>query len=96
MRSGAIKNGAFDAVVSYHYKEGGKGAEKLADALSRACSYRQSTFQYLYDLDKSIEEKVMIIAKEMYGAGDVEFQPIVTEKIQVYNAQVNANKTLNL
>lgn len=89
VRSAAIANGAFDAIVSYHYAEGGKGAEKLADALSKACSNRKSTFKFLYDLDKSIEDKVLIIAKEMYGAGEVEFQPIVKEKIQMYNAQVN-------
>lgn len=89
MRSAAIANGAFDAIVSYHYAEGGKGAERLAESLSKACSNRKSKFQFLYELNKSIEDKVVTIAKEMYGAGDVEFQPIVKEKIQMYNAQVN-------
>lgn len=89
MRSAAIENGAFDAIVSYHYAEGGKGAEKLAESLSKACSNRKSTFHFLYELNKSIEDKVVTIAKEMYGAGEVEFQPIAKEKIQMYNAQVN-------
>lgn len=89
MRSAAIENGAFDAIVSSHYAEGGKGAEKLAESLSKACSNRKSTFRFLYELNKSIEDKVETIAKEMYGAGEVEFQPIVKEKIQMYNTQVN-------
>lgn len=88
VRKAAIENGAFDAIVSYHYAEGGKGAEKLADALSKACSNKEKKFRFLYDLNKSIEEKVLTIARDMYGAGEVEFQPIVKEKIQMYNAQV--------
>lgn len=87
VKKAAIENGAFDAIVSYHYAEGGKGAEKLAEALLKACSNRKSTFRFLYDLNKSIEEKISTIAQEMYGAGEVEFQPIVKEKIQQYNAQ---------
>lgn len=89
VRSAAIQNGAFDAVVSHHYAEGGKGAGKLADALSKACSNRKSTFRYLYELNKSIEDKVLTIAKEMYGAGEVEFQPAANEKIQLFNTQVS-------
>lgn len=88
VRSAAIQNGAFDAVVSYHYAEGGKGAEKLAEALTKACANKKPTFRYLYELNKSIEDKVLTIAKEMYGAGEVEFQPIVKEKIELFNKQV--------
>lgn len=90
VRLAAIENGAFDAVVCYHYAEGGKGAEKLADALSKACKTKKPTFRYLYELNKSIEDKVLTIAKEMYGAGEVELSPTVKEKIQLFNAQVNA------
>lgn len=90
VRSAAVANGAFDAIVSHHYAEGGKGAEKLADALKKACSNRKSTFRFLYELNKSIEEKINIIAQEMYGAGEVQLQPVVLEKIQLYNAQVSA------
>lgn len=94
VKAAAIENGAFDAIVTYHFAEGGKGAEKLADALSRACANRTSTFRFLYELNKSIEEKVLTVAQEMYGAGEVEFQPIVKEKIQLYNAQVNDERLL--
>lgn len=89
VRSAAVENGAFDAIVSSHYAEGGKGADKLAEALVKACSNQKSTFRFLYDLNKSIEEKVQTIAKEMYGAGEVELSQTVTEKIQLFNAQVS-------
>lgn len=89
IRSAAITNGAFDAVRCTHYAEGGKGAEKLADALVKVCSSEKSKFRFLYDLNRSIGEKVKIIAQEMYGAGDVEFSAMVLEKIQSFNAQVS-------
>lgn len=89
VRSAAITNGAFDAVRCTHYAEGGKGAEKLADALVKVCSSEKSKFRFLYDLNKSIEEKVKIIAQQTYGAGDVEFSAMVLEKIQSFNAQVS-------
>lgn len=91
VRSAALENGAFDAVLSSHYAEGGKGADELAEALTKSCSSEKSTFRYLYELNESIEDKVLTIAKEMYGAGEVEFQPSVKEKIQLFNAQVILN-----
>lgn len=83
-----MANGAFDAVVARHYSEGGEGAAKLADALVRACS-TISTFHHLYDLNGSIENKILRIAQEMYGAGEVEFHKNVQAKIELYNAQVH-------
>jgi methylenetetrahydrofolate dehydrogenase (NADP+)/methenyltetrahydrofolate cyclohydrolase/formyltetrahydrofolate synthetase len=66
----SMDSGATDAVVSTHWAEGGKGALKLADAVLRAIS-KPSNFRFLYDLSLSIEKKIEIIAKEMYGAGNV-------------------------
>lgn len=55
----------------------------------KLCSSEKPKFRFLYDLNKSIEEKVKIIAEEMYGAGEVEFRATVLEKIQSFNAQVS-------
>lgn len=82
-----MKNGAFDAVVARHFSEGGEGAAQLADALLKACS-TASGFHYLYDLHMSIEDKILKVAKEMYGAGQVEYHPNVVEKIKLYNSLV--------
>lgn len=82
-----MENGAFDAVVASHFSEGGKGAAQLADALIKACS-TASGFHYLYDLNLSIEDKMLKVAQEMYGAGELELHPNVVEKIKLYNSLV--------
>lgn len=87
MRQCSLKNGAFDAVVARHFSEGGEGAAQLADALLEACS-TASGFHYLYDLNLSIENKILKVAQEMYGAGEVEYHSNVVEKIKLYNALV--------
>ena len=43
--------------------------------------------RFLYDLDKPIEEKIEIIAKEVYGAAKIELSPEANEQITRYKAQ---------
>ncbi|XP_017765884.1 PREDICTED: C-1-tetrahydrofolate synthase, cytoplasmic [Eufriesea mexicana] len=80
----AIECGATDAVVCNHWAEGGAGAAELADAVITITN-KLSNFRVLYDLNIGIEEKLNIIAKEMYGAGQVVFADKVQEKIEKYN-----------
>ncbi|KAF9806184.1 hypothetical protein SFRURICE_016383 [Spodoptera frugiperda] len=79
----AVKNGAFRAVVCDHWAKGGLGALELADAVIEACDSK-SKFDFLYPLQLSIQEKIQIIAKEMYGAGQVEYTDEVLEKIKTF------------
>lgn len=72
---------AYAAVVSDSWAEGGFGAKELADAVIDACK-KESEFKYLYDLNVSIEEKIVTIASDMYGAGTVTFNPKVKETIK--------------
>jgi len=58
----------------------------LAEAVERACS-APSDFQFLYDLDLSILDKIRIIAQRIYGADDVEVLPEAQTKIDRYTAQ---------
>lgn len=44
-------------------------------------------FRFLYDLDKPIKEKIEIIAKEMYGAGSVEYTELAEQQIALYTKQ---------
>lgn len=46
------------------------------------------SFRYLYDLEQSIEEKIEIIAKEVYGASGIEISPTAQAQIDRYKAQV--------
>lgn len=87
VKEAALKYGAFDAIVCTHWADGSKGAEELAEAVIRACD-KPSQFKFLYDLDLSLEEKINVIAKEMYGAGSVELSPNVKEILETYTKQV--------
>lgn len=78
--------GAFRAVICNHFSIGGPGAVDLADALVEACS-KPSNFKFLYESSLPLAQKASIIAKEMYGAGNVTFAPSVELKLKEYEAQ---------
>lgn len=75
--------GAFDAVLSDHWANGGTGATDLAKAVVAACE-EPADFKFLYPLDWSIEKKIEIIATEVYGAAKVEFSPLAKKQIATY------------
>jgi methylenetetrahydrofolate dehydrogenase (NADP+)/methenyltetrahydrofolate cyclohydrolase/formyltetrahydrofolate synthetase len=77
------EGGAFDAVVSNHWEEGGKGALDLAKAVVRAAE-QPVNFKFLYPLDWPIKKKIETIAKEIYGADGVDFSPEAEERIKEY------------
>lgn len=87
MKQASIENGAFDAVLCTHWADGGAGAIKLADAVIAACE-KPNDFKFLYKLNLTIEEKIITIAKEMYGAANVEFTKDVSDTIQKYKRLV--------
>ncbi len=69
----AREAGAFDAVVATHWAEGGKGAVALAEAVAAAAE-QPNDFHFLYELDWPIKKKIETIAKEIYGAAEVEYE----------------------
>lgn len=83
VRKKAMEAGAFDAVIANHWAEGGEGAADLAEAVIKACE-EPSNFEYLYELDKPIKEKIEILAKEMYGADGVEYSAEADKKIKQF------------
>lgn len=85
MREAALKAGAFDAVLSNHWAEGGAGAAKLAKAVERACKdNKEENFRFLYDLNLSIKEKIEIISKEIYRADGVDYSDLAEKQIAQY------------
>ncbi|ENN72864.1 hypothetical protein YQE_10513, partial [Dendroctonus ponderosae] len=80
------KAGAYDVVLSRHWALGGEGAEDLAKAVARAVE-EPSTFQFLYSLDLPLKTKIETIAKEMYGAAEVKYNPTVDRKLKQYEEQ---------
>ncbi|KAG7239205.1 hypothetical protein INR49_029957 [Caranx melampygus] len=78
--------GASDAVPCHHWSQGGRGSLKLAQAVNEAAS-RPSNFQFLYNTEMPIEEKIRVIAQKVYGADDIELSPAAKSKIDYYNQQ---------
>ena len=75
--------GAQDAVMANHWAEGGAGATELAAAVVTACK-QPKNFKFLYELEQPIEDKIRIIATEIYGADDIEILPVARKKIRQF------------
>ncbi len=83
IREYALEQGAEDAVLSTHWADGGKGAAKLAEAVVAACE-KPVDFKFLYPLDWSIKQKIEKIAKDIYGADGVTYEPQAEQQIAAY------------
>lgn len=83
IRKYSMENGALDAVGSSHFSDGGAGAGDLAAAVIKAAETK-SEFNFLYDLEDSIEKKINTIATKMYGADGVDFSDKAKEQIEKY------------
>ncbi|KAI0006034.1 FTHFS-domain-containing protein [Russula compacta] len=86
IREEALAGGADAAVVSNHWAEGGAGARELAEALVAACE-GESQFKFLYDLNLPIEEKITIIARDIYRADGIELSDLAKQQIETYTRQ---------
>ncbi|KAM8832737.1 monofunctional C1-tetrahydrofolate synthase, mitochondrial [Spinachia spinachia] len=78
--------GASDAVPCCHWAQGGRGSLNLAQAVNEAAS-RPSNFQFLYNIEMPITEKIRTIAQKVYGADDIELSPEAKDKIDYYHHQ---------
>ena len=83
VKKAAAAAGAFDAVMSNHWADGGAGAVDLARAVVRACK-EASDFRLLYDVGLSIKEKIEIVCREIYSASGVEYSERAEEQIASY------------
>ena len=61
--------------------KGGEGAEELANTVLDALEIDKKDFHYLYDLDKSIKEKIETVATKIYGADGVTFSAAADKAI---------------
>ena len=70
--------------LSTVWANGGKGAIDLAQKVVDLCE-KENYYAPLYDVDKTIEEKIEAIAKKIYGADGVEFTPEAKAQIETFN-----------
>ncbi|MGN1387036.1 MAG: formate--tetrahydrofolate ligase [Bacillus sp. (in: firmicutes)] len=64
------------------WEKGGKGGLALAKKLISVIEQNDQQFQYLYDLDASIETKIVSIAQKIYGAIGVDFSMKAKRQLQ--------------
>lgn len=83
VRKISLEHGAVGFAVSNVWAQGGQGGIELANEVEKACSIK-SEFKYLYDIDMPIEEKIEIVAQQIYGADSVEFHSQAKDKIKLY------------
>ena len=61
------------AVLSEGWEKGGEGTTELAKAVVEVVEHKASTYKPLYDWKSPIKDKIEVIAKEIYGAINVEY-----------------------
>lgn len=83
----ALRAGADAAVPSDHWACGGAGAVELAKAVIAQLQDSESQFQFLYELEQPIEDKIATIARAMYGADGIEILPEARAQIDTYTRQ---------
>jgi formate--tetrahydrofolate ligase len=82
IKQAALDAGAFDAVESHVHSAGGPGGADLARALERAMDESPSQFKPLYELDLPLDQKIEIIAREIYGAEHITFLPAANRQLR--------------
>ncbi len=71
--------------VSDHWLKGGAGAIELAEAVEEAAK-RPHEFKFLYDPKDPVADRIEAIAREVYGADGVDYDPAAAEKLKVIEA----------
>ena len=78
----AVEAAGARCAVSQHWAQGGEGALELADAVLDACE-QKSDFKFLYPLEMKLRDRVVLIAKEVYGADGVAWTPEAESKCKM-------------
>lgn len=80
IEEGCRRYGA-NVALSEVWAKGGEGGEALAREVIRLVEYGENNFQYIYDDDLSIREKVEAIVTKVYGGDGVDFSPNALKEI---------------
>lgn len=71
-----------NTVLSTVWADGGEGGVELAKEIVRLCDTEESKLEFSYDLEDSIEEKINLIVKKVYGGLGAEFTPAAKKQIK--------------
>lgn len=64
------------------WEKGGEGAIDLANAVVKVLETEKADFHHIYESEDSITDKVEKVAREIYGASGVEFEPAALKEIK--------------
>lgn len=84
LKSWAKKN-QYIVALSDVWAKGGNGGKILAKKVLEIIETKTNdNFKQLYDLNDSIEDKILKVAKTVYGAKDIELSDLAKEQIKTY------------
>ncbi|MCO5225309.1 MAG: formate--tetrahydrofolate ligase [Thermomicrobiales bacterium] len=69
--------------VSTHVVDGGPGAADLAREVIAAAE-EETNFQYTYELEMSLKDKIAAVATKVYGAADVSYAPLAAKNLKAF------------
>ena len=78
---GAAKGWGACAALSEVWGKGGEGGEAVAREILAVLAEKKAAFKPLYDVAKPIKEKIETIAREIYGAGGVDYTATAEKNI---------------
>lgn len=76
--------GTVEVSLLENWKKGGEGAIDLANKLIKICE-NESDFEYIYNINDTIEEKIAKVAQKIYGATGVEYSDLAKEQLKELN-----------
>jgi formate--tetrahydrofolate ligase len=86
VRKLAVDYGAHAAELNDAFERGGEGASSLAEAIVDAAE-QPDEFDFVYQLDAPIADKIEAVCKRVYGADGVAFLPAAQEKLKTFTEQ---------
>lgn len=73
------------AVIAKHWAQGGKGAEELAHEVVAMLDKAETKFQFLYQDEEPLWDKITAVATKLYGAKEVVADKKVMDKLQRFS-----------
>jgi formyltetrahydrofolate synthetase len=75
------------AVKASVFANGGAGGVELAEAVVAAAANGKTEVKYLFGEDDTVEDKVLALAKNVYGADDVKWALPARRKLRSFHEQ---------
>lgn len=77
----------YDVALTTVWAHGGKGGIELAEKVIAKTNNFHSSFQPLYNINESLENKLRIVAQKVYGADDIEITKEARKQLRFFQEQ---------